>query len=317
MQSAHPRRNPSIPIITARTGIIRFGEHLGECPLGELNEGGLNTRQLIELVKNWLNSMNGDREASEAIDALVRELPIGHQPHLKSQLQHVISIGLQAGALIDSTAIPASSRWTTPGSTDRVSADLTHQRILHPHITAHEVARTLDRRCESPIHIVGSNYLSHAIARAALAAGMPTTADPLAASVIVFPSISHPQVSDYNFVELERRPHLHVGIRHIRALVGPLVVPGVTSCFRCMHLHRVDQDSTWPLQTISWRNSIEHSTADSSLIQITAGFSLCVIRAWLDGLHVTDSSWRTELPIPLFIASHQAEHPLCGCKISS
>lgn len=322
MHSVYPRRNHSIPIITTRPGSIRFGEYLGECAFGYANESGLddrtqNDRQLTELIKNWLNCMNGDREVSDVIDALVSSLPCGDHQHLKTQLRQIISIGLQAGALIDSNAIPASSRWTTPKNLDRVASDLTHQRILHPYITAQELARTLDHRCESPVHIVGSNYLSQAIARSAQAVGLTTTADPLAASIIVFPSISHPEVSDYNFVELERQPHLHVGIRHVRAVVGPLVIPGVTSCFRCMHLHRVDQDSTWPMQTISWRNSIEYSTADSSLILITANFTLCVIRSWLDGQLVTDTTWRTELPIPLFTTTYQTEHPLCGCNISS
>jgi hypothetical protein len=41
-------------------------------------------------------------------------------------------------------------------------------------------------------------------------------------------------------------PHLlvRVGDRSVR--VGPVVVPGVTACARCLHLHDGDRDSAWP-----------------------------------------------------------------------
>lgn len=43
-----------------------------------------------------------------------------------------------------------------------------------------------------------------------------------------------------------RIPHLQVRIRDGRGVVGPLVLPGETSCLRCADLHRCDHDPQWP-----------------------------------------------------------------------
>ena len=40
-----------------------------------------------------------------------------------------------------------------------------------------------------------------------------------------------------------RIPHLPVRVRDGTGLVGPLVLPGVTSCLRCADLHRSDRDA--------------------------------------------------------------------------
>lgn len=42
-------------------------------------------------------------------------------------------------------------------------------------------------------------------------------------------------------------PHLVVGVRETLGWVGPLVVPGRTSCLNCHHLTRTDRDPAWAL----------------------------------------------------------------------
>lgn len=41
--------------------------------------------------------------------------------------------------------------------------------------------------------------------------------------------------------------HLPIELAGDRAVVGPLVVPGVTGCLTCLHAHRTDADESWPL----------------------------------------------------------------------
>jgi hypothetical protein len=41
-------------------------------------------------------------------------------------------------------------------------------------------------------------------------------------------------------------PHLRASVDGAQAIVGPLVVPGRTSCLRCADLHRTDRDPAWP-----------------------------------------------------------------------
>ncbi|UGT45538.1 TOMM precursor leader peptide-binding protein [Nocardia yamanashiensis] len=45
----------------------------------------------------------------------------------------------------------------------------------------------------------------------------------------------------------ERVPHLSLCIRDGHGVIGPLVLPGETSCLRCADLHRRDRDPDWPL----------------------------------------------------------------------
>jgi bacteriocin biosynthesis cyclodehydratase domain-containing protein len=44
----------------------------------------------------------------------------------------------------------------------------------------------------------------------------------------------------------DRLPHLFVGVGGATAVVGPLVLPAVTSCARCHDLIRADRDPAWP-----------------------------------------------------------------------
>ena len=81
--------------------------------------------------------------------------------------------------------------------------------------------------------------------RARRAARRPQPArDTVHVGVLVGGLVPDPVVS----AEWLRRdvPHLlvRVGDRSVR--VGPVVVPGVTACARCLHLHDGDRDSAWP-----------------------------------------------------------------------
>ncbi|WP_040518165.1 hypothetical protein [Gordonia neofelifaecis] len=42
-------------------------------------------------------------------------------------------------------------------------------------------------------------------------------------------------------------PHLAVHVRDDVGVVGPLVLPGLSSCLRCVELHRTDLDEAWPV----------------------------------------------------------------------
>lgn len=44
-----------------------------------------------------------------------------------------------------------------------------------------------------------------------------------------------------------RTPHLAVRVREGVGIVGPLVLPGRSSCLNCADLHRADQDPAWPV----------------------------------------------------------------------
>jgi hypothetical protein len=76
-------------------------------------------------------------------------------------------------------------------------------------------------------------------------------------------------------------PHLLVRVRDGVGLVGPLVIPGVTSCLGCADLHRSDRDAAWPAVAAQLRDTV--GTADRATMLATAALALhqidTVIRA--------------------------------------
>jgi bacteriocin biosynthesis cyclodehydratase domain-containing protein len=69
-----------------------------------------------------------------------------------------------------------------------------------------------------------------------------------------------------------RTPHLPVRVRDGAGLVGPLVVPGVTSCLRCADLHRSDRDEGWPAVAAQLRDAV--GNADRATVLGTAAVAL-------------------------------------------
>ena len=69
-----------------------------------------------------------------------------------------------------------------------------------------------------------------------------------------------------------RIPHLPVRVRDGTGLVGPLVLPGVTSCLRCADLHRSDRDAAWPAVAAQLRDTV--GSADRATVLATAALAL-------------------------------------------
>jgi hypothetical protein len=51
-------------------------------------------------------------------------------------------------------------------------------------------------------------------------------------------------------------PHLPVRMRDGAGLVGPLVIPGVSSCLCCVDLHRTDRGPAWPALAAQLRDVV-------------------------------------------------------------
>ncbi len=67
-------------------------------------------------------------------------------------------------------------------------------------------------------------------------------------------------------------PHLAVRVRDGTGLVGPLVIPGVTSCLRCADMHRSDRDAAWPVIATQLCRTV--GTADRATVLATAALAL-------------------------------------------
>ena len=102
-------------------------------------------------------------------------------------------------------------------------------------------------------------------------------------------------------------------------VVGPLVLPGLTSCLGCADLHRLDRDPAW--NALAVQLSVRPrtpATGDAALAAVLAGLAVLEALAFLDGgqpatiegsleIHAADRRIRRRT-WPL--------HPDCACMLS-
>ena len=116
----------------------------------------------------------------------------------------------------------------------------------------------------------------------------------------------------------ERVPHLPVRLRDGAALVGPLVLPGRTSCVRCADHHRTDADPQWPLLAAQ----LMQRTGGGNPAAVRAAAALAVaqvehlVRGGADGEAAPASLGATLELDPVagtLVRRAWPAHPGCGC----
>lgn len=113
-------------------------------------------------------------------------------------------------------------------------------------------------------------------------------------------------------------PHLAVDLRADRAVVGPLVVPGRSSCLNCHELSRADRDRSWPLAAAQQRGlaggrSTSARTRPAIALLATALAAVLIVEA-LDGdLSMAGVSTEFNPTIPELVHRHWPRHPRCPC----
>jgi bacteriocin biosynthesis cyclodehydratase domain-containing protein len=116
-------------------------------------------------------------------------------------------------------------------------------------------------------------------------------------------------------------PHLPVRVRDGTGLVGPLVIPGVTSCLDCADLHRSDRDAAWPAVAAQLRDTV--GSADRATVLATAALALNqvdrVIRAVREQDRTPeppptlDTTLEFDVNVGSIVARRWSRHPRCSC----
>ncbi len=111
-------------------------------------------------------------------------------------------------------------------------------------------------------------------------------------------------------------PYLAVllGIDH--GVVGPLVLPGLTSCLRCADLHRRDRDPAWSALAVQLTVGRRHGPASAvSVATVVAGVAAQQALAFLDGDEPDCIDGTIELHLPDWRLRRRSwpPHPECGC----
>ena len=116
-------------------------------------------------------------------------------------------------------------------------------------------------------------------------------------------------------------PYLLAAVRETRGIVGPLVLPGVTSCPRCHDLTRADRDPAWPL--LAAQLSVVRPGAvpacDIALATLVASVAAGQVHDHLAGRPVSVLGATLEIPLPHWRLHRRPWriHPACGCTASA
>ncbi|WP_445170535.1 TOMM precursor leader peptide-binding protein [Mycolicibacterium sp. Dal123E01] len=116
-------------------------------------------------------------------------------------------------------------------------------------------------------------------------------------------------------------PHLPVRVRDGAGLVGPLVIPGVTSCLACADLHRTDRDGAWPAVAAQLRDVI--GNADRPTVLATAAVALGQLQRIITAVRGQEAAGappatlNTTLQVDVnsntISARRWSRHPNCQC----
>jgi bacteriocin biosynthesis cyclodehydratase domain-containing protein len=231
---------------------------------------------------------------------------------------------LQAGATL------AEVQARADGVDESVIADLVAALIDSGVVAAIATPRARARSASIRIH--GRGPLSDLLASALRCSGArikhsslghaAVTADTTDLVVLSDSLVADPRM--LRELHAARIPHLPVRVRDGAGLVGPLVLPGVTSCLRCADLHRSDRDAGWPAVAAQLRDTV--GSADRATVLATAALALNqvdrVITAVRKGVGLDraarppstlDTTLEFDVNTGATVARRWTRHPRCSC----
>lgn len=287
-----PRLRDVVPVLWRDATTIALGDRVVLTEVGRLDVA-------------WLTSIDGLREPPR----IEHELPIP-----ATQARRLLRAALAATALEDAAVLPDAIRWAAPE--DRAAA---WGRLGAAVDTVGSVTggvAALDSREHCTVSVVGEGFLADQVRAAVHLAGLPA-ATSSAGSITVLADLPHPDLPPAGGSEPDG-PFLPVAAWGRRAVVGPVVVPGVTSCPRCAQLHHRDADPSWPLLAVQWSHAIAGMTfwpVDPLLAALAAAHAAQLARHWVDDPEA-DVARAIELTLPAATARWvpRPAHPLCGCR---
>ncbi|MEI7452908.1 MAG: hypothetical protein WCK04_01610 [Actinomycetes bacterium] len=308
--AARPRYRPECPLLWRGLDRVQLGEGRRHVLI-----------QASPLLTRWIEGLTGLRTVNELfIDLDV----IGLDQDIAMQTLRTCAA---AGAIDDAASMPnswrhfdsAARRQSEP---DHTAALLTygHSAIAHSlidqrHQTTACVTSSLDQRSDPHL----TNSIHHALS----AAGLTVTEDTNGPDLTVIVG-SHPVIgSEISALDIPTltSAHLFVASYGDRAIAGPLVIPGNTSCLRCAYLHTRDADHQWAGVSVQLTSAIarlRQLPVDRLLATLIAGQVGRLARAWADRT-IVQTQWQNiafELRLPECEVTVQPRpsHPLCQCR---
>ncbi|HTE72233.1 MAG TPA: ThiF family adenylyltransferase [Actinomycetes bacterium] len=149
--------------------------------------------------------------------------------------------------------------------------------------------------------------------------------------VVLAPDAAGPDRRQVDQLMRDEQAHLFAAVRPSVGVVGPLVLPGRSSCARCHDLHRRDRDAGWPTVAAQLRalpggaasragqatRSIGADACDVVLATAVAAQTCLQVLAFLDGGTPAPPAVDGTIEVSLAEGSVRRRswsvHPSCGC----
>ena len=219
----------------------------------------------------------------------------------------LLRLAMACEALEDAATVPDAVRWASPEGRELAWA---RARALPTGVDP----RLRDR---ARIDVVGAGQLADTVrsllALAGLRENSPADGASPSPTAVILADARHPDVPHLFDGRALDVPHVHLGARGRRAVVGPVVIPGRTSCLRCAHLHACDRDPAWPMLSIQWAQS-PLPLLDPLLVHLAAAHVVLLTRQLVDGSVTCDVALDLDLAEGRMRHVPRPPHPLCGCR---
>ena len=138
--------------------------------------------------------------------------------------------------------------------------------------------------------------------------------------VVVLADRQHQQAQDTEALVAADVPHLLVHAVGHRIAVGPLVVPGVTACLRCIYLSRRDRDPTWSRQSAQLTHRTDEGPVDTVLATLAGALAARRVLGVIEhdrsdgaGFPGAGTCLEYEMLTQEFSTRTWLPHPICGC----
>ncbi|MBO0852931.1 MAG: TOMM precursor leader peptide-binding protein [Nocardia sp.] len=177
------------------------------------------------------------------------------------------------------------------------------------------------------VHVHGRGPLADAICAGIRRLGITPThsrvyrpgggAPPAQTDLVLLTDALVPVPELVNFLLVGRIPHLQVRIRDGSGVIGPLVLPGGTSCLRCADLTRSDFDADWPHLAAQLLGRTGY--ASPATIDATAALALREVESILDGAtghppRTLDTTLELDPESGRIGHRHWRPHAACACR---
>jgi hypothetical protein len=164
------------------------------------------------------------------------------------------------------------------------------------------------------VAVVADDPVRAAAVRALAVAGLaPPGPDVLPTVTLLVSTGAEPRREELDHAVRSDRAHLLVTVVAGRARLGPLVVPGLTACVRCVDEHLTDRDPRHPLVLEQHHDPDPDDVPAPEVLQLALGWAVRDLTTWVDGGRPITWSATVELADDGPRTHAWRRHPRCGC----